>query len=117
MAIETFGSTLIRPILAFLWKDSRINPTAASRGAVCFECGESWNHFAVRHLITVDFPQNFFGGRLAMLTFDRIVPFERQECRMPRLRIAPRFFLEQHAEMIRKPVFAAAIPGRFNRLL
>lgn len=76
MAIKTFGSALIRSILAWLWKDSRIYPTAARRGPVGFECSESWNQFAVRDLVSVHLLQDFLGHRFAMFTFNRIVPFE-----------------------------------------
>src|ERR1700730_10574298 len=117
VAIETLGGPLVRPILAHLWKDTGINPTAARGRAIRFERCESRYQFMIRYDVAVDFLQDFFGNWLAMLAFNRIVPLESQKTRIPCARIALGLFPEQHAEMIGKPVFAAAIPGRFDRFL
>src|SRR5579863_5250659 len=53
MAIDTFGSTLIRPIFAGFGKDSGVYPTAASRRPIGFERREPRNQFAVCDPITV----------------------------------------------------------------
>src|SRR3954471_8624885 len=102
-------------VVTRFWMNPGVNPATTGCAAVVLQLGIFANQLARTSLVSVDLAHNCIDHGFGDWALGGIVPRQGVQSRIARTGICLGFVFKSPAEVIYKPGFAAAVPGRFDR--
>src|SRR5438309_5478159 len=117
MSKEVVRLLALRKVLALFGIMPAVDPTSGCGRTVVFQVVEVRDQLTVRQRVAVDLLVNHIHDGLVVRTFDRVVPSERAQWRVDRIRILRRKLLQARAEVVDEVRLAASVALRLDCLL